>query len=165
MAANPGDDAEGVHSFEARLVRPEGVGTWTYFVIPLDLADLYGAKGTIQVRGTINGVSFRSAALPSGDGSHFVAVNKAIRDQIGAHQGDTVAVTLVRDDEPRTLSVPDDLRLALDAAPAAGALFSAFSYSHQREYLEWIASAKTEATRRRRIASAVEKIATRQRLK
>ncbi len=76
MAANPGGDAEGVHSFEARLVRPEGVGTWTYFVIPLDLADLFGTKGTIQVRGTINSVSFRSAALPSGDGSHFVAVNK-----------------------------------------------------------------------------------------
>jgi hypothetical protein len=165
MAAEPRDEIEGVHTFEARLVRPEGVGTWTYFVIPLDLADLFGATGTIQVRGTINGMPFRSAALPYGDGSHFVAVKKAIRDQIGAHQGDTVAVTLARDDEPRTLTVPDDLRLALDAAPAAAALFSAFSYSHQREYLEWIASARTEATRRRRIASAVEKIATRQRLK
>ena len=165
MAANAHDEAEGLHTFEARLVRPEGVGTWTYFVIPFDLVELFGVKGTIQVRGTVNGVPFRGSALPYGDGSHFVAVNKAIRDQAGVTQGDTVSVALERDDESRVLTVPDDLRRALDAHPAAGAAFATFSYSHKREYLAWIESAKTEATRQRRIQSAVEKIATRQRLK
>ena len=164
MAADPRDEAAEVYTFEARLERPEGVGTWTRFVIPLDLAALFGTRGTIQVRGTVNGVPFRSSALPYGDGSHFVAVNKTIRDQAHASAGDTVTVTVARDDQPGLLDVPDDLRAALDALDALDA-FETFAPSHKREYLEWIASAKTDATRQRRIVSAVEKIATRQRLK
>ena len=34
--------------------------------------------------------------------------------------------------------------------------FIAFSPSHKREYLEWITEAKTEATRERRMATAIE---------
>ena len=165
MAADPRDEAAEVYTFQAQLVRPEGVGTWTYFTVPLDLVAIFGTKGTVQVRGTVNGVPYRSSALAHGDGSHFVAVNKTIRDQAHAGAGDTVTVTLARDDQPRILDVPDDLRDALDAAPAARDAFATFAPSHKREYLEWIASAKTDATRQRRIASAVEKIATRQRLK
>jgi uncharacterized protein DUF1905/bacteriocin resistance YdeI/OmpD-like protein len=165
VAADRRDEAAETHTFEAQLERPEGVGTWTRFVIPLDLAALFGTKGTIQVRGTINGVPFRSSALPYGNGSHFVAVNKAIRDQAHAEAGDTITVALARDDQPRPLDVPDDLRDALDAAPAARDAFETFAPSHKCEYLEWIASAKTDVTRQRRIVSAVEKIATRQRLK
>jgi uncharacterized protein YdeI (YjbR/CyaY-like superfamily) len=39
--------------------------------------------------------------------------------------------------------------------PAAAA-FDALSYTHRREYAEWIAQAKKEKTRERRAARAVE---------
>jgi uncharacterized protein YdeI (YjbR/CyaY-like superfamily) len=45
---------------------------------------------------------------------------------------------------------------ALDEAPSAKAVFDGFAPSHRREYLEWIAEAKQDATRQKRIASAVE---------
>ena len=48
---------------------------------------------------------------------------------------------------------------ALDKAPKAKASLEAFSPSAQREYLEWISDAKQEATRRKRIATAVEWLA------
>ena len=38
----------------------------------------------------------------------------------------------------------------------AQSAFDAFSPSHRREYLEWITEAKTEATRNRRVAQAIE---------
>jgi uncharacterized protein YdeI (YjbR/CyaY-like superfamily) len=41
----------------------------------------------------------------------------------------------------------------------AHAAYEAFSPSHKREYIEWIADAKTEETRARRLATAVEWIA------
>jgi hypothetical protein len=50
------------------------VGTWTYLVIPLDLAALYDAKGQIKARGTINGQPFRSSAMPRGDGAHYLVL-------------------------------------------------------------------------------------------
>ena len=52
--------------------------------------------------------------------------------------------------------VPPAFAAALDAAPAARAAFDAFSPSHRREYVEWIAQAKREETRARRIAQAIE---------
>ncbi len=54
---------------------------------------------------------------------------------------------------PRT---PDILSAALKKRAKARAAFAAFSPSHKREYVEWITEAKTEATRARRVATAVE---------
>jgi uncharacterized protein YdeI (YjbR/CyaY-like superfamily) len=48
---------------------------------------------------------------------------------------------------------------ALRRNKAAAATFKAFPPSHQREYVEWIAGAKREETRDRRIAQAVEWLA------
>jgi uncharacterized protein YdeI (YjbR/CyaY-like superfamily) len=58
--------------------------------------------------------------------------------------------------EPRELVVPDDLVDALKTNKAALATFEKFSPSHKREYVEWITEAKTEATRARRLAQAIE---------
>ena len=55
--------------------------------------------------------------------------------------------------------VPPDLAGALRATKGASAAFDAFSPSKRREYVDWIGEAKTEETRRRRLATAVEWIA------
>ena len=48
---------------------------------------------------------------------------------------------------------------ALDASPKAKAVLDGFSPSAQRDYLEWIADAKQDATRAKRIVTAVEWLA------
>ena len=55
-------------------------------------------------------------------------------------------------DSAGDLSVPDDLTVALDAHPPAAEFFDAFPPSTRRAVLEWIAGAKTPATRAKRIA-------------
>lgn len=45
---------------------------------------------------------------------------------------------------------------ALAKSPKAGAAFDAFAPSHRREYLEWIAEARRDETRQKRIATAIE---------
>ena len=54
------------------------------------------------------------------------------------------------------LAVPKDLEDALAANKAARATFEKFSPSNKREYVEWITEAKTEATRTRRLQTAIE---------
>ena len=56
-------------------------------------------------------------------------------------------------------AVPDALSRALDAHPTAAGVFAGFSPSQRREYAEWVADAKSDATRDRRVATAVEWIA------
>jgi hypothetical protein len=55
--------------------------------------------------------------------------------------------------------VPKEFATALRKIKKAAANFDAFSPSHKREYVEWIVEAKTDETRERRIATAIEWIA------
>lgn len=57
------------------------------------------------------------------------------------------------------LAMPPALKAALAKAPRARKHFESFSPSHRREYMEWIGEAKTEATRDRRLAQALEWLA------
>lgn len=59
----------------------------------------------------------------------------------------------------RSLVVPAELKMALQKNKKAAAAFERFSPSHKREYAEWIADAKGDETRRRRIENAIEWIA------
>lgn len=54
------------------------------------------------------------------------------------------------------LETPPELAAALSKNREAKKTFDAFSPSHKREYVEWICDAKTDATRQKRIAQAVE---------
>jgi uncharacterized protein YdeI (YjbR/CyaY-like superfamily) len=53
-------------------------------------------------------------------------------------------------------TVPQDLRAAIDAVPAAAATFDGFPPGQQREYVEWVTGAKRDETRSKRLAQTVE---------
>lgn len=54
------------------------------------------------------------------------------------------------------LVVPADLKKALTKNSKAAAVFKAFTYGKQKEYIQWITEAKTQATRDKRLAQAIE---------
>ncbi|MBL0385204.1 YdeI/OmpD-associated family protein [Tumebacillus sp. ITR2] len=58
----------------------------------------------------------------------------------------------------RTVEVPEDFQAALNESAQAKDLFDNLAYSHRKEYVTWITSAKREETRTRRIAQAIEKL-------
>jgi uncharacterized protein YdeI (YjbR/CyaY-like superfamily) len=58
------------------------------------------------------------------------------------------------------VELPDDLRVALGDDTAARSEFERLSYTHQREYVEWITDAKRADTRARRVAQTVERART-----
>jgi uncharacterized protein YdeI (YjbR/CyaY-like superfamily) len=64
-----------------------------------------------------------------------------------------------RTGRPREVAVPEALTHALETHSEARAAFERFSPSHRREYAEWVADAKTDATRERRIATTLEWLA------
>ena len=138
--------------FEA-VVETEGPGAFVR--LPDDAADVFGTKGRIPVRATFNGVAYRGSTMPTGDGRFCVGLTKAVRAEAGISVGERVRVTVERDTEERTVDVPDDLTAALAEHPAAAAQFNRLSYSHRKEYVEWIESAKRAETRARRLDQTV----------
>ena len=58
--------------------------------------------------------------------------------------------------EKNELQIPAYFTKELKKNKAAEKLFNSFSYSHKKEYIEWFEEAKTEPTRDKRVAQALE---------
>jgi hypothetical protein len=93
------------------------------------------------VSGTINGSPLRSTIANYGD-DYFLVVNRKVREAAGVAAGETVDIELELDTKPRIVRVPKDLAGALDEESRAA--FDRMSYTHRREYVEWIEEAKRE---------------------
>ena len=65
--------------------------------------------------------------------------------------------TAARDTRPPVV-LPADARAALAKAPEARAVYQGLSYTHRREYVEWITAAKRDEPRERRTRQMVEKL-------
>ena len=142
------------HQFEATIVAADRGGA--YVAVPPDVVAALGGRGRIPVIATFDGIEYRGSVVSMGSGP-VIGVLQRIRTELGKEPGDMVAVTLTLDDEPRRVAVPEDLRAAL-AAASLQERFEALSYSHRREYVNWIEEAKRPATRQRRVAQTVERI-------
>jgi len=144
------------HKFEALLERPQGVGTWTYLALPPDREKVLSTSSRLPVKGTIDGVRFRSSLLPNGAGGHFMVVKKEIRDTIGKSAGDRVMVFMELDSAPREVVIPEVMVRALRGNKDANARFKNLSYSHKKAYVEWVEGAKRDETREKRTGKMIE---------
>lgn len=152
-------------AFSAKLVRMEGVGTWTYCDVPFDVEKAFGKGGQVKVKGTVNGISFKSTLLPNGDGNHFLVVPKPLRDKAKIKAGGRVKVVLECDAAVRIVEAPPDLAKALARNKAARQTWDDFPPSHRKAYVEWIVEAKKNETRARRVEKAVALMADKKPLK
>ncbi len=144
------------YRLQAPLEKPELRGAWTFIRIPFNVAEEFGVKGQVAVKGTINGIPYESSLLPQGDGVHILVVNKELRDRAGVATGDLADVVLERTTEPRQVTTPPELAAALQAQPEAAEVFQSLSYSHRKAYCDHVAKAKREDTRWRRATKCVD---------
>lgn len=142
--------------FEAKLTSRGPGGAWTFLYIPFSVEEVFGSKARVSVSGTMNGFPFRSSLLPMGDGTHRMAVSKEMQAGAKAAVGDSVKVTMELDRTERTVEVPKELEQAFKKNKKAAEFFGSLSYSHKKEYAEWVGGAKQEATRESRATKAIE---------
>lgn len=132
--------------------------TATGIQVPPEVVESLGSGKRPAVRVTIGGHSYRSTVAPMG-GVYLLPLSAEHRNAAGLAAGDEVDVDLELDTAPREVTLPPDFAAALDAEPEARRFFEALSYSNQRRQVLAIEDAKTDETRRRRIAKAVTALA------
>jgi hypothetical protein len=140
-------------SFRAIIQNAGGGGA--YVEIPFDVEKEYGTKRP-RVKAVIDGIPYRGTLMRMGTECHTLGILKSIREQVGRTFGDEVEVTVELDAEPRVVDVPPELEEALQGDDPARAVFHSLSYTHKKEYVNYILEARREETRSRRAAKVVE---------
>jgi hypothetical protein len=128
--------------------------TATGIVVPADLVAQLGKGKRPPVWVTIGPHTYRSTVAVMG-GQFMIGVSAGNRDKAGVRAGDQLDVELRLDDDARVAVVPHDLAKALAAEPVAQRFFSGLTHSQQQWHIHSIESAKTAATRERRIVRSI----------
>ena len=144
--------------FEGMLTARGPNGAWTYMPIPFSVQEAFGSKARVPVAGTINGFPFRNSLMPEGDGTHSMTISRELMQGAEAKPGELVKVTMKVDDAPREVELPEELAAELKRDKRAAEIFETLSYSHKREFTDWVGSAKKAETRTSRAAKAAEMI-------
>jgi hypothetical protein len=141
-----------VREFEA--VVGGGEGRLPLVEVPFDVKDAYGTARP-KVKATVNDVTLRTTISVYG-GRSYVGFRKEIQDAAGIRIGDRIRVRIEPDLEPREIEVPEDLAQALGEDSAASQEFERLSYTHRKEYVQWVVEAKKPATRHRRVERTID---------
>jgi hypothetical protein len=138
----------------------ERAGSWTFLILPKDASAKLPSRGMTTVEGTINGFGFRAMLEPDGQRSHWLRVDRKLREAADAEAGDVVTLEIVPSEEEGEAQMPADLRKALAAAPKARALWLDITPIARRDWIQWIVSAKRPETRARRVDNACAMLAS-----
>jgi hypothetical protein len=113
-----------------------------------------GAK-RFPVAATLNGYTWRTSVVRMG-GEFLLGLSREVRAAAGVQAGDTAQLRLELDTKPREVEVPEALEAALAADRTARAAYDRLAYTHRKEFARWIAEAKKDETRERRVAQALQ---------
>jgi len=155
--------ASNTTTFRAKLrcpANPEADGSWAFLVLPKTASDTLPRRGRTSVEGTLNGCPFQATLEPDGQLSHWLKVSQELRETAAVHAGDTVEVQISPADPEPEPQLPDDLREALEASPAATAAWKDTTTIARVDWIHWLESAKQASTRKSRVDSACDRLSS-----
>ena len=144
--------------FQASLERGDRRLGWTIARIPFDVAKVWGSRGRLRVRGSINGFAFRTSLFPTRAGGHFLLVNKKMQKGGKASLGAAARFEMEPDTEPRVAELPDELLRVFEEDHDLRAWYSKLSNYMRYEIGRWIKDPKSPETRARRADQMAERL-------
>jgi hypothetical protein len=137
-------------TFTTRLVNDGGVE------VPFDVEKAFGKK-RLPIRVTVNGVTYPSTVAVYG-GRYYFPMRREIREKAGVAANGQVTVTITPDTSKRTVKPPADLAKALGRSAKAKQTWKSWSFTHRKELVDWITSARKAETRATRVKKALERL-------
>lgn len=149
-------------SFEGPLERLPDRGGLHIVTCPFDVEALFGTRGSVRVKGTMNDLTIDRALIPRGDGTHYIVLSPEMRRKAGLRLGNMVRFVLMRNEKPEELEFPEELSVALEMEPGALEILKQQTPGAVRGLVYWIDSAKRPETRAQRAAEMVRRLLNRE---
>ena len=127
--------------------------------VPPEVVEALGAGKRPLVVVTVGNHTYRSSIAIMA-GRFVISLSAANRRAAGVAGGDVVTVDIEVDAQPREIEVPESLANALRSNEAAREAFGNLSNSRKKRITLPIEDAKSDETRERRVARAIEDLLT-----
>ena len=147
--------------FEAKLFK---INSWTILRLPESTSAKLPSRGMLMVKGTINGIPFKTLLEPDGrygpgkKPSHWFKPDKELIDDASAGAGDTVRVSLEPTKEWIEPEVPEDVAKTLSSSPKAKDLWNDITPLARWDWIRWIRAVKTPETRKKHLEVMLDKL-------
>ncbi len=147
--------------FETKLVE---INSRTILRLPEEASAKLPSRGMIMVKGSFNGVPFKTLLEPDGrygggkKPSHWFGPDKKLLEEAHVAVGDIVQVSLEPTTEWIEPEVPVDLKKALSTSSKATALWKDITPMARWDWIRWIRAVKTQETREKHITVALDKL-------
>jgi hypothetical protein len=135
---------------------------WSFIEVPANVAQELNPvnKKAFRVKGKLDNYPIKFVTVfPVGGGGYIIAINAAMRKGTAKKKGAMLKVQLEIDKTVYRQNT--DFLTCLADDPVAEEFFNSLTKSHQNYFSKWIDSAKTEPTRIKRIAMAVNALSRR----
>ena len=132
----------------------------TYVPVPFDVEKTFGKK-RLKVKIWYDKVLYRGL-LAKYAGEYNLMINKETRAKIGKEAGNSVNIKIEEDTEERTIEMPKSMDDFFNKEKQLKVIFDKLAFTHKKEYVTWIASAKREETLHNRLVKFKEILLTKQ---
>ena len=137
---------------------------WTILRLPEEVSVKLPTRGMTMVKGTLNGVAFKTLLEPDGrygfgkKPSHWFRPDKKLLNDAHAASGDTVTVEIEPTDEWIEPEVPEDVKKALASSSKAEALWKDITPLARWDWIRWVRAVKTQETREKHLDVMLDKL-------
>ena len=137
--------------FTYKTILINGPNKGVYAEFPFDSLKEFGTRKAVRVIAEFEDNSYSMSLLPNGKGRHWLHVKKEIRDKIGKEEGDTINVSVEKDNSPKTVEIPDYLQWLLDNDKTVMGYFTKLPFSTKKFWMEYIQETKNDDIKVNRI--------------
>jgi Bacteriocin-protection, YdeI or OmpD-Associated/Domain of unknown function (DUF1905) len=148
-------------AFETKLFK---IKSWNILRLPTEASAKLPSRGMTMVKGTMNGVPFKTVLEPDGiygmgkNPSHWFRPDEKLLKDAHVSVGDMVQVTLAVTKEWIEPEVPVDVKKALSTSPKAEALWSDITPMARWDWIRWVRAVKTPETREKHLVVMLDKL-------
>jgi len=137
--------------FEYKTVLIKGAQNGVYADFPFDGVKEFGTRKPVPVKVLLEGKMFEMSLLPCGNGKHWLHIKKELRIAIGKDEGDTVNISLEKNNSLKAIEIPEYLQWLLENDGEMMKKFLKLPYSAKKFWIWHIEETKNEDTKVERI--------------